>query len=213
MGEAAASGQELGDLFEYKLKDKVTLKKNQSALVPIAQTEIEAEKVSLWNGTSGSGRPLRGIWLKNTSWLTLDGGSFSVLENEVFAGEGLTDPIKPGERRLLSYATDLGLLVEAQINNQPQHVTLAKISREYLRKSAAWKTARFTRCAIRTPCREHWWLSTRLARDGHWPKARRNRKKRLRGSIASGWKFRRKPRRLCRLKRHALSMSPTRSPT
>jgi len=114
MGEAAASGQELGDLFEYKLKDKVTLKKNQSALVPIAQTEIEAEKVSLWTGTSGSGRPLRGLWLRNTSSLTFDVGSFSVLENEVFAGEGLTDPIKPGERRLVSYATDLGLLVEAQ---------------------------------------------------------------------------------------------------
>jgi len=93
MGEAAASGQELGDLFEYKLKDRVTLKKNQSALVPIAQTEIEAERVSLWSGTTGSGRPLRGLWLKNTSPLTFDGGSFSVLENEVFAGEGLTDPI------------------------------------------------------------------------------------------------------------------------
>jgi hypothetical protein len=132
MGEAAASGQELGDLFEYKLKDRVTLKKNQSALVPIAQTEIEAEKVSLWNGTSGSGRPLRGLWLKNTSPLTFDGGSFSVLENEVFAGEGLTDPIKPGERRLLSYATDLGLLVEAQTSGQPQHVTLARISKGVL---------------------------------------------------------------------------------
>jgi hypothetical protein len=127
--EAAASGQELGDLFEYKLKDRVTLKKNQSALVPIAQTEIEAEKVSIWNGTSGSGRPLRGLWLKNTSPLTLDGGSFSVLENEVFAGEGLTDPIKPGERRLLSFATDLGLLVEAQANNRPQHVVRVKIAK------------------------------------------------------------------------------------
>jgi hypothetical protein len=132
MSEAAASGQELGDLFEYKLKDRVTLKKNQSALVPIAQTEIQAEKVSLWNGTTGSGRPLRGLWLKNTSQLTFDGGSFSVLENEVFAGEGLTDPIKPGERRLLSYATDLGLLVEAQRNSRPQHVTLAKISKGIL---------------------------------------------------------------------------------
>src|SRR6202790_5023141 len=109
---SAASGQGLGDLFEYKLKDKVTLKKNQSALVPIAQTDIEAEKVSLWSGTTGSGRPLRGLWLRNTSPLTFDGGSFSVLENEVFAGEGLTDPIKPGERRLLSSAPDLGLLGE-----------------------------------------------------------------------------------------------------
>jgi len=132
MSSAAASGQELGDLFEYKLKDRVTLKKNQSALVPIAQTEIEAEKVSLWSGTSGSGRPLRGLWLKNTSPLTFDGGSFSVLENEVFAGEGLTDPIKPGERRLVSYATDLGLVVEASKNSQPQHITRVKISKGVL---------------------------------------------------------------------------------
>src|SRR5436190_203056 len=131
-GQAAASGQELGDLFEYKLKDRVTLKKNVSALVPIAQTEIETEKVSLWSGTTGSGRPLRGLWLKNTSPLTFDGGSFSVLENEVFAGEGLTDPIKPGERRLISYATDLGLLVEASKNSQPQHVTRVKISKGVL---------------------------------------------------------------------------------
>jgi hypothetical protein len=136
MSEAAASGQELGDLFEYKLKDRVTLKKNQSALVPIAQTEIEAEKVSLWSGTTGSGRPLRGLWLRNTSPLTFDGGSFSVLENEVFAGEGLTDPIKPGERRLISYATDLGLLVEASTNSQPQHVTRVKIFKGVLTQTS-----------------------------------------------------------------------------
>jgi len=128
MGQAAASGQDLGDLFEYKLKDRVTLKKNQSGLVPIVQTEIEAEKISLWSGTSGSGRPLRGLWLRNTSPLTLDGGSFSVLEKEVFAGEGLMDSIKPGERRLISYATDLGLLIEAVKNGQPQHVSQVKIS-------------------------------------------------------------------------------------
>jgi hypothetical protein len=129
---AAANGAGLGDLFEYKLKDRVTLKKNQSALVPIAQTEIEAEKVSLWTGTSGAGRPLRAIWVKNTSPLTFAGGSFSVLDNEVFAGEGLTDPLKPGERRLLSYATDLGILVEAVQNSRPQHVTLVKISKGVL---------------------------------------------------------------------------------
>jgi hypothetical protein len=126
---SAATGQGLGDLFEYTLKDKVTLKKNQSSLVPIAQTEIEAEKVSLWSGMNGSGRPLRGLWLKNTSSLTLDGGSFSVLDSEVFAGEGLTDPIKPGERRIVSYATDLGLLVEVTGNNEPQRYQRVKISK------------------------------------------------------------------------------------
>jgi hypothetical protein len=131
-GEAGANGEELGDLFEYKLKDRVTLKRNQSGLVPIVQTEIEAEKVSLWSNAGGAGRPLRGLWLKNSSALTLDGGSFSVLENEVFAGEGITDPIKPGEHRLISYATDLGLVVEAAKNGQPQHVSRVKISKGIL---------------------------------------------------------------------------------
>jgi hypothetical protein len=133
---AAAQGQDLGDLFEYKLKDKVTLHKNQSALVPIAQTDIEAEKVSLWSGPSGSGRPLRALWITNTSSLTLDGGSFSVLESDVFAGEGLTDSIKPGERRLISYATDLGLLVEAKPTSEPQHVTHVRISKGVMTQSS-----------------------------------------------------------------------------
>lgn len=136
MSTAAAHGQDLGDLFEYKLKDRVTLGKNQSALVPIAQTDIEAEKVSLWSGTSGSGRPLRALWVKNASPLTLDAGSFSVLESEVFAGEGLTDPIKPGDRRLLSYATDLGILVEAATTSEPQRVTRIKVSKGVMTQSS-----------------------------------------------------------------------------
>ena len=103
--------QDLGDLFEYKLKDRVTIRKNQSAMVPILQSEIRAEKVSVGPAGHSSAHPLRGVWLTNTSGETLDGGNFSVLDDEIFAGQGLLDPIKPDERRLLSYATDLAMLV------------------------------------------------------------------------------------------------------
>ena len=124
---AAASGLELGDLFEYKLKDRVTIRKNESALVPIVQAKVDAEKVSLWNTGLGSDRPLRALWLTNSSALTLDGGSFSVLEGEAFAGEGLTDAIKPGEKRLLSYAADLGVRVARVSTSEPQRVTHVRI--------------------------------------------------------------------------------------
>ncbi len=50
----SAQSQDLGDLFEYKLKDHVTIRKNQSALVPILQTRIDAEKVSVWNPSESS---------------------------------------------------------------------------------------------------------------------------------------------------------------
>ncbi len=120
-GTTVGQTQELGDLFEYRLKDRVTIRKNQSALVPILQTRIDAERVSLWNPSQDS--VLRALWVDNNSNLTLDGGSFNVLEGDAFAGEGLMDAIKPGEKRLLSYAADLGLLVDAKQKNENQRVT------------------------------------------------------------------------------------------
>jgi hypothetical protein len=129
---AAAQGRELGDLFEYKLKEHVTIRKNQSALVPIVQTEITADKVSLWSQSYGTPRPLRAVWVTNSSPLTLDGGSFSVLEEETFAGEGLLDPVKPGEKRLLSYAADLGVLVDTKLESEQERVTRVRISRGVL---------------------------------------------------------------------------------
>jgi len=127
--EPVAEGNALGDLFEYKLKERVTIRKNQSALVPILQTDIAAERVSLWSESLGVTRPLRALWVNNASSLTLDGGSFSVLDSNTFAGEGLVEAIKPGERRLLSYATDLGLLVDTKQDRGRERVTRVRIYR------------------------------------------------------------------------------------
>jgi len=127
--EPVAEGNTIGDLFEYKLKERVTIRKNQSALVPILQTDIAAERVSLWSESLGVARPLRALWVNNASSLTLDGGSFSVLDSNTFAGEGLVEAIKPGERRLLSYATDLGLLVDTKQDSGHERVTRVRIYR------------------------------------------------------------------------------------
>ena len=124
---AAAEGSNLGDLFEYKLKDRVTIRKNQSALVPILQVPVGIERASLWNPSLNSPRPLRALFLTNSSALTLDGGSFSVLDNETFAGEGLTDAIKPGEKRLISYAADLGVRVDSKNESEPQKISKVRI--------------------------------------------------------------------------------------
>lgn len=125
--DVATSGQ-LGDLFEYKLNEPVTIHKNQSALVPILGGEVAAERVSLWNPSTGR-RPLRAVWLTNTTGLTLDGGSFTVVEGQAFAGEGLIEPLKAGERRLLSYAVDLGVVVDGKGENAPTRVMRVQISR------------------------------------------------------------------------------------
>ncbi len=121
--QTAAAAQDLGDLFEYRLTQPVTIRTNQSAMVPIANARVNAERVSLWNRTSGSGRPLRAVWLTNTSGLTLDGGTLAVIDANAFAGEGLVDPLKPGEKRLVSYGTDLGVLVDSRLDEDSGRYT------------------------------------------------------------------------------------------
>lgn len=127
--ESAALSQVLGDLFEYKLKDPITILKNRSALVPIAQAPIIAEKVSIWNERSGLPRPQRAVWLTNTTGLTLDGGSVSVLEDDTFSGEGIFEPIRPGEKRLLSYATDLAVNASSRIGSENQRVSRVVVNK------------------------------------------------------------------------------------
>jgi hypothetical protein len=98
------------DFFEYALAQPVTIHKNESAMVPILQQDFPAEHVTLWSEREPT--PLRAVWLENNSKLTLDSGSFSIFESGEFAGEGLLDPIHPGEKRLLSYATDQAVRVK-----------------------------------------------------------------------------------------------------
>ena len=117
------SAQGLGDLFEYKLTQPVTIRKNQSALVPILSAPVDAERLSLWRGAPGNGRPLLAVWLTNATTFTLDGGSFSVIEANAFAGEGLIEPLKPGEKRLMSYGTDLALTVSSRLDNSSGRYT------------------------------------------------------------------------------------------
>ena len=122
-----AEGKDMGDFFEYNLKQKITIGKNQSALVPILQARIDAEKVSLWNENSKEIR--RALWITNSSGLTLDSGTFNILDGDTFAGEGLIETVHPAERRLISYAADpaLRITMDRESREQPAtHIRIAK---------------------------------------------------------------------------------------
>ena len=113
--EAAATGSEVGDLFEYKIDQPVTVPRDRSALIPILQTRMEGERVSIFNEGTRRDRAMGGMLLKNTSPLTLEGGAMTVIDGDAYAGEALMERLKPGEQRLISFALDLGTLVNSTL--------------------------------------------------------------------------------------------------
>ncbi len=122
------------DFFEYSLTDPITIRKNESALVPILQTKLPVERVTLWSPSEPVA--LRALWITNSSNLTLDRGSFSIVENGSFGGEGLLDPIHPGEKRLLSYAADQAVRVTTDHSNNTRRVIHLTIKKGVLTETA-----------------------------------------------------------------------------
>ena len=125
-----AEAAKIGDYFEYNLKEKITIGNNQSALVPILQSALEAEKVTLWSSVQGSSQvPLRAVWLKNTSGQILDSGTFNIIDNGTFAGEGVLESVHPDERRLLSYAADTAVHVKREDEYSDKPYSRVKVAK------------------------------------------------------------------------------------
>ncbi len=123
----AAIGSELGDLFEYRIENAVTVPRNRSALIPIVQTKMEGERVSIYNEAVRKDRPMGGMMLSNTTPLTFEGGSLTVLDRDAYAGEALMERLKPKERRLISFALDLGTRVYTEDEGDTRPAQLVKV--------------------------------------------------------------------------------------
>jgi hypothetical protein len=168
--QPGAEGKAIGDLFEYDIKQAVTIDKNQSALVPIAQAHIEAERVTLWNADSAAA--LRALWLTNSSGQTLDAGSFNVLEGDTFAGQGLLEAVHPGEKRLVSYAPDPAVRVQVEENFSEKPISKIVINKGVMlttREERSSKTYRISNSddnprdvIIEHPARPQWLLADNL---------------------------------------------------
>ena len=106
-----ATGATLGELFEYNFAGPVTIKKNQSAMLPFLQDKIAARKLLIYKDGDGD-HPVNAAEVTNNTAKTLDGGPITVYEDGAYAGEALVETFKAGDKRLIGYAVDYGTLVQ-----------------------------------------------------------------------------------------------------
>ncbi|HWS86786.1 MAG TPA: carboxypeptidase regulatory-like domain-containing protein [Pyrinomonadaceae bacterium] len=168
----AAEGGEVGDLFEYKIEQPVTVRRDRSALIPILQTRMEGSRVSVYNESAGRSRPMSGMLLKNTSPLTLEGGAITVIDGDAYAGEALLERLKPEEKRLISFALDLGTLVTVRGEEENTPAFYARIvngtlyATHHHREKKVYtlrnQTPRPRTVYVEHPVRAHWELDDKL---------------------------------------------------
>jgi hypothetical protein len=108
--------RQVGDLFEFVIERPVTVRRNQSALVPIVLKPFTGKPVLLYQKHARAENPIRCVEFENTTGLTLEGGPVTVLDSGSYAGEAMLDTLKPMERRLIGYAVELAVRVTDTID-------------------------------------------------------------------------------------------------
>ena len=117
--QGATSGI-LGELFQYSFASPVTIKRNQSAMLPFLQDQIAARKLLIYQETDGE-HPVNAAEITNTSGKTLDGGPITVYDAGAYAGEALVETFKASDKRLIGYAVDYGTRVTTEFESGDQH--------------------------------------------------------------------------------------------
>ena len=141
---AQAAAQELGELFEYRFSNPVTVRRNESAMLPFLQQTLTARKLLIYLDPS-SVHPMNSAELTNSTGKTLDGGPITVYDSNAYAGEALMETLKAGDKRLISYGVDLGTRVTTQFDSKNDIVREVHLRRGVLTtKTAAVETRTYT---------------------------------------------------------------------
>ena len=191
---ASASAGELGELFEYRIAQPVTIRQDESAMLPFLQQAIDSRKLLIYSDHS-SQHPTNAAELTNSTGKTLDGGPITVYDGGAYGGEALMETLKAGDKRLISYAVDLGTRITEAFNSKTAVVREIHADRGMMTVKighgrdphlhhpqrrpegqdahpGASRCARATRCSIRSPRRRR---PAPTASKSRWrPASRRN---------------------------------------
>lgn len=138
-----ASGGALGDLFEYRIDRAITVGQGESAMLPFLQERVAARKLLIFDESHGSQHPLNAVEITNDSGITLDGGAVTVLDAGAYAGEALFETIKDDDKRLISYAVDLGMRITTAYDTSNKLLSSFTLRRGVM-------TTRYARKEVRT---------------------------------------------------------------
>ncbi len=104
----ASTFEDRGELFEYRVASRVSLKRGGSAMVPLFSSRLEARRERSWRDGSGP-NPDMVLSFRNETGAVLEEGAAVVYDAEVYAGEAMVPYSARDVDVKLAFAKDLGI--------------------------------------------------------------------------------------------------------
>ncbi|MEM9002484.1 MAG: hypothetical protein AAGE59_03040 [Cyanobacteria bacterium P01_F01_bin.86] len=109
--QVKTAGIAKGELFQYDVGNPVSIKRGQSAMVPIIGITLDGQKSHIYNAEKMPHNPVVTLTATNTSGLTLERGPVTVLEDHNYVGEAVLAFTPAAGEFFVPYAVDLGVKI------------------------------------------------------------------------------------------------------
>jgi hypothetical protein len=103
--------RDAGEFFQYVVSAPVSVKRGESALVPLIGRELNYQRELLYNGSKLPDHPVAALRFDNVTGLTLERGPVTVVEDGDYKGEAVIPFTKDGNEVYTPYAVELGVTV------------------------------------------------------------------------------------------------------
>lgn len=165
--ESVAQTAEVGHSFRYAIATPVSLKRHESAMLPIVNDEITGEQLAIFDSRVHPSHPLAGVQLTNSTKLHLQAGPITVFDDGEYAGDARLGDVPSGTKRLISYALDLKTeVVTAAATEPPELIAVSIDTGRLLLKR---KEARRTTYTIKNSSDQPRKLLLEQPLDAQWP--------------------------------------------
>jgi len=114
--------KDLGELFEYNISNLVSIKRKQSALVPILTEVIKAKRILLYNKEEYDKNPNACLEITNNTDLTLERGPVTIIYDDNLAGEAIIPFLNKDDTRLLNYAVEQAVIINHEEKSENKSV-------------------------------------------------------------------------------------------
>ncbi len=129
--QVQVESKDFGELFEYNISKPVSIKRQQSALVPIVNADVKGRKLLVFNPAKNNTNPMACVEITNTSGLTLERGPITLLYEDALAGEAILPFMNRDEARIISYAVEQGVVVNFEDDSKTLHTHKVKFTSGY----------------------------------------------------------------------------------
>lgn len=108
----STEAKETGETFQYSVTTPVTVKRGESALVPILSHIVNYERELLYNQAKLPDHPVASLRFENQAGLTLERGPVTLVEDGDYKGEAIIPFTKDQNAVYVPYAVELGVTVK-----------------------------------------------------------------------------------------------------